>query len=252
MNYFQREPGASAPRRRHALIFGGFGMQSKHCSELAGIYSEHGASEVVALCHPLRQMVVPRLGLRRARKLAGNFARFGQGDDVVVHLFSGAVFIFFIMLKYMPEQARQSIRAVVFESSPMDCGAEQFGRYVSWRLGRTYRPLYAAPFVPLRPMTGITRRFEAQLREGRFILAPEAKIHFIQCKDDQIVDASYIDDYRRQLEARGHDTSERTYSGARHCRALSDCPADYRTDMAGLLHAYWGEAGIRSETSHQL
>lgn len=224
---------------RRALIFGGFGMEPKHCSQLATLYQKFGAHRVTPLCHSLQQMTVPRLGDRQARKLAREFALLGHHDDVVVHLFSGAVFIFFRMLGYLPEQARQAIRAVIFECSPMDCRAEQFGRFVSWRLDRNYGAHFAAPFLLLRPMAGITRRFEARHRQDMRRIPARALVHFVLCEDDPIIDPDYVEAYRQELTALGHVTSMTIHSGARHCRALTDCRADYQADIAQLLGAHW-------------
>jgi hypothetical protein len=90
------EHAASIPQpQRQALIFGGFDMQPKHCRGIADIYRQHGAQSVTPLCHSLRQMTVVRLGDRQARQLAHRFASLTAHDEVVVHLYSGAVFIFF-------------------------------------------------------------------------------------------------------------------------------------------------------------
>lgn len=224
--------------RRRTIIFGGFGMQPGHCAKLANIYRKDHGNDVVALCHSLHEMTIPRIGRRRARQLAEKINRYDDGD-LTVHLYSGAVFIFGCLLPLLNDKVRESIRAVIFESSPMDCRAEQFGRFLSWRLGREYTPKYAAPFVALRPMVGITRRFQVRHRHERLLLPSHARVHFIQCANDPIIDSDYVETYRQELEARGHITSLTTHRDARHCRALSDCPADYRADLEGLFDTLW-------------
>lgn len=234
------EHAASIPQpQRQALIFGGFDMQPKHCRGIADLYRQHGAQSVTPLCHSLRQMTVVRLGDRQARQLAHRFASLTAHDEVVVHLYSGAVFIFFRLLGYLPVQARQAIRAVVFECSPMDCQAEQFGRFASWRLGRDYRRRHAAPFVLLRPLAGITRRFERDHHAAMRLLDAETAVHFILCDNDPIIDPGYVTAYHRELSDRGHITSLTLHRGARHCRALSDCPQPYQTDLSHFLDRHW-------------
>lgn len=224
----------SAASRRRTLIFGGFGMQPSHCERLAEIYRENYGNDVVALCHSLHEMTVPRIGRRRARQLAETLNQ-GTDTELTIHLFSGAAFIFGCLLSHLTDEVRNSIRAVIFESSPMGCRAEQFGRFLSWRIGRDYTPKYAAPFVALRPMVGINRRFETRHRRERLLLPAHVRVHFIQCDGDPIIDSGYVETYRRELDAQGHMTSITTHRGARHCRALSDCPVAYRADLTTLL-----------------
>lgn len=232
-------PGPIIHPQRLALIFGGFDMQPKHCRDISTLYRQHGAQRVTPLCHSLQQMTVVHLGDRQARRLAQRFAGLTAHDEVVVHLYSGSVFIFFRLLSYLPTAARRAIRAVVFECSPMDCQAEQFGRFTSWRLGRDYRRRHAAPFVLLRPLAGITRRFEREHHAAMRLLDVDTAVHFILCEDDPIIDPDYVTAYHRDLSEKGHATSLTRHRGARHCRALSDCPEPYKTDLSRFLDRHW-------------
>lgn len=221
--------------QRQALIFGGFGMRPEQCRGIGDFYRQQGAQSVTLLCHSLQQMTVVGLGDRQARRLAQRFASLTPHDEVVVHLYSGSVFIFFRLLSQLPTAARLAIRAVVFECSPMDCQAEQFGRFTSWRLGRDYRRRHAAPFVLLRPLAGITRRFEAEHHAAMRLLDVGTAVHFILCEDDPIIDPDYVQAYQRDLSDRGHATSLTLHRNARHCRALADCPEMYRADLSRFL-----------------
>lgn len=229
-------------RGRPVVIFGGFGMKRAHCTRLARLYRRLGAGDILVLDHPLHKMIVLRFGDRQARKLAAFFASAGYEDDVTVHVFSGSVFLAGRILRYLPEQTKNAIKSVVFECSPMDCRAENFSRFVAWRFNRTHKSYFSAPFVLLRPLVGITRRFEAQIREGRFLIPPMAALHFIQSSDDPIIDPAYVDAYRKDLDARGYRTSGTVHHGARHCRAITDCALEYRADLRAFLHAQWGVA----------
>jgi len=192
------------------------------------------------LTHPLHKMVVPALGDRQARKLADFFASTGYKDDVTVHLFSGAVFLAGRVLRILPEETKQAIKSIVFECSPMDCKAENFGRFVAWQLKHRHRFYHTAPFLPLRPLIGLNRRFEREIDEGRFLIPPSAALHFIQSHNDPIIDPAYVDAYRHDLDSRGYRTSGIVHHGARHCRALTDCAPEYRADLRAFLHAQWG------------
>lgn len=231
---------AMVRRGRPVVIFGGFGMKRNHCTRLARLYRRLGAGEILVLTHPLHEMIIPRFGDRQARKLAAFFDSTDFNEDVTVHLFSGSVFLGGRILRYLSEEKKKAITSVVFECSPMDCKAENFGRFVAWRANRKYGRHFSAPFVPLRPLVGITRGFEAQIREGRFLIPPHAALHFIQSSDDPIIDPAYVDAYQQDLASAGYRTSMTVHPGARHCRALTDCPADYRADLAAFLHAQWG------------
>lgn len=214
-------------------------MQPRHCRGISDFYRQQGAQSVTLLCHSLQEMTVVRLGDRQARRLAQRFATLTPHDEVVVHLYSGAVFIFFRLLGHLPKAACRAIRAVVFECAPMDCQAEQFGRFASWRLGRDYRRRHAAPFVLLRPLVGITRRFEREHHAAMRLLGVETAVHFILCEDDPIIDPDYVETYQRDLSDRGHATSLTLHRNARHCRALADCPDRYRTDLSHVLKRHW-------------
>lgn len=225
--------------QRQALIFGGFDMQPKHCRGISDLYRQHGVQSVTPLCHSLQQMTVVRLGDQQARRLAQRFANLTAEDAVAVHLYSGSVFIFFRLLSHLPIAARRAIRTVVFECSPMDCQAEQFGRFASWRLGRDYRRRHAAPFVLLRPLAGITRRFEREHHAAMRLLDVDTAVHFILCEDDPIIDPGYVTAYHRDLLHKGHASSLTLHRNARHCRALSDCPEPYQADLAQFLDRHW-------------
>ena len=227
-------------RRRPVVIFGGFGMTRSHCTRLARLYRRLGAGDILVLTHPLHQMVVPALGERQARKLAAFFASAGYEEEVTVHLFSGSVFLAGRVLRLLPEKTKNAIKSIIFECSPMDCRAENFGRFVSWRLNQRHRFYHTAPFIPLRPLIGLNRRFERELHEERFLIPTGAALHFIQSHDDPIIDPAYVDAYRRDLASRGHRTSGIVHHGARHCRALTDCAAAYHADLRAFLHAQWG------------
>lgn len=219
-----------------ALILGGFGMQPDHCRELEKLYRENQIATVTPICHSLPGMTVFRIGDRRARELAQWFNTHCAEDHSVIHLFSGAVFVFGLFLSYLTEQARNAIHGVVFECSPMDCQAEQFGRFLSWRLGRQYSRRYALPFSVLRPLMGINRRFEVAHQRALLLLPTHTKFHFIQSDNDPIIDAAYVEAYGRSLEGRGHTVSMTSHADARHCRALSDRADDYRADLQAFLH----------------
>ena len=222
-----------APAR--AVILGGFGMQPKHCQELESLYRENQICAVTPICHSLHEMTIFRIGNRRARELAGWFNAECVEDKSVIHLFSGSVFIFGLFLTYLTDQARNSIQGVVFESSPMDCQAEQFGRFLCWRLGRPYARRYVLPFSVLRPLMGITPRFEKRHQRELLLLPKHTKFHFIHCDNDPVINMPYVESYSQTLRMRGHDVSMATYADARHCRALTDCPADYRVDLRAFL-----------------
>lgn len=228
------------PQSRPVVIFGGFGMRRSHCTRLARLYRRLGAGDILALTHPLHQMVVPALGDRQARKLAEFFAAAGYEEGVTVHLFSGSVFLAGRILRLLPEKTKCAIKSIVFECSPMDCKAENFGSFMAWRLNQRHRFYHTAPFIPLRPMMGLNRRFEREIHEGRFLIPPGAALHFIQSQDDPIVDPAYVEAYRQDLDSRGYRTSGIVHQGARHCRALTDCADEYRADLSAFLHAQWG------------
>ena len=232
-------PPSSVGERTRVVIFGGFGMQPHHCGQLAALYRQKQSDEVEVFCHSLHEMTVPRIGDRRAQQLAARFNQDESEGGLIVHLFSGAVFIFGCLLPYLKDSVREAIRGVVFECSPMDCKAEQFGRFLSWRLGREYAPKYALPFVALRPLVGITKRFELRHKHERLLLPTSARVHFIQCENDPIVDSGYVELFQRELIARGHEVSHTTHQRARHCRAITDCPKKYQADLREFLNRLW-------------
>lgn len=235
--------------RQRVVIFGGFEMQPRHCQQLAALYREQQSNRVEVFCHSLHEMTIPRIGDRRARRLADWFNRNESDEGLVIHLFSGAVFIFGGVLPYLKDSVLDKIRGVVFECSPMDCKAEQFGRFLSWRLGREYTFNYAAPFVALRPLVGITKRYERRHKHERLLLPTNAKVHFIQCENDPIVDNDYVEKYLQELTARGHETSKTTHQHARHCRAIKDCPKNYQADLRAFLNELWSKENAGDETS---
>jgi hypothetical protein len=231
----------TAAKRLRLAVFGGFGMRFKHCERIARLYSEmDGRIDVERTslwCHSVSEMTIPRKGDRAIRRMVKSFNSPLKDEELIIHLHSGSVFIFFRMLPSFSDAARKSIRSVIFECSPMDCQAEQFGRFLSWTLKRNYGPRHALPFKILRPVFGINRAFESRHRQERLMLPVPARIHFIQCEDDPIVDPGYVARYREELDEQGHYTSLTSHRGARHCRARVDKPEEYRADISVLLQS---------------
>lgn len=215
----------------HVAVFGGFGMTTRHLRPLSKLYKKIGVENVSMLCHPLQELCIPAIGTWRARKVAKWLESITSEAPLVIHLFSRSVFLFFRALSYVSDASRQTIVGIIFECSPIDCKAEQFGRYLSWSLGKDYSVKYAIPFTLLRPIFGINRLFESRHQREQLLLPTHAAAHFINCTNDKIVNLDYIRVYQEKLARRGHKTSLTVHNQARHCQAIADNSRLYNEDI---------------------
>ena len=236
----------SEPINTRAILFGGFDMKPCHLSRLSKLYQKNNLSEVEILCQPLHMLSIPFFGARRALEIAEWMNGLDHNDGNVIHVFSGATYLFARVLSHLTERARASIKGVVFECSPMDCGPEQFGRFVSWRLGRQYSSKYALPFIPFCSFAGLNERFKARYRMERMLLSVDTKVCFVLSSEDQIIDPSFVNEYKLELEKNGNITSMTEFKGAGHCRALLDCADDYRFNLSRFVIGVFSNSHVES------
>ena len=224
------------------IIFGGFDMQPCHVNRLSKLYRSKNVSEVDIFCHPLHTLSIPLFGGRRALEVAEWMNGLNNDEDKIIHVFSGAAYLFARVAFHLTKQTHKSVKGIVFECSPMDCGAEQFGRFAAWRLEQEYTSTFAIPFKPFCFFTGNNENFKARYRRERMLMPLETKVHFIRCDDDVLIDPNVVDEYRRQLEKKGNITSETIFKNAGHCRAVLDCFDEYRSDVSRFVEMVWPKA----------
>ena len=223
------------------FIVGGFAMKTKHLDKYKILYSELGVHHV-ELRSPTRvTMTIPRQCDRYARCLAHQLEQTER--PIILHLFSGGVWIYYALNEFLSGAARRRIHAVVFESTPLDVKPEQFGRFAAWAAGFDYRPVWSYPFVLYRKLVGISSAWEARNRIRMFNLPQHLKVVFIYSKVDPVADPRYIEAYASQLHNRGIDVSTVVLSAARHCRAIHDQHSVYRETIAACVASLWQAPG---------
>ena len=181
------------------LIIGGFAMKPRHLMKYRKLYREQGIERVETLAPSILTMTVPRFADRAARQLLTQLQ--DHDGEIVLHLFSGAVWIYYALNEFAPDAVRSKIRAVVFESTPLDVKPEQFGRFMAWKLGRAYQPIWSRPFVLYRWLVGISPTWEARNRRNMLALPAAQKVLFVYSQSDVIAEPSYIDQYVTALHS---------------------------------------------------
>ena len=229
---------ASPPKARVAaqiqvVLLAGFAMSQHHLEKYRGLYGQFGVAGSEGVVPGLACMTVPRLCDRYAKRLAERLDR-GQGP-LVLHVFSGAVWIYFALNQFASAGLRRLIVGIVFESTPLDVQAEQFGRFAAWFAGRRYRPAWSRPFVPYRRVVGISARWEARNRAWMRAIPVWVQVLAIHSRQDPVADANYIQRYLDTLASLGCGVSALTLDSARHCLAIRDEPASYRAALGGWL-----------------
>ncbi|MCH9673061.1 MAG: TMEM53 family protein [Gammaproteobacteria bacterium] len=217
------------------LLLGGFGMRRRHLNAYCGVYRALGVSPMDAIALDVLTMTIPRQCDRFARRLLDRLER--SNERLVIHLFSGAVWIYFALNAYASPALRARIVGVVFESTPLDSKPEQFGRFLSWKLGRNYRRYWSYPFYVYRTLVGISRKWESRNANRMLSVPSSTQVLFIYSHSDSIADAKYIERYIEQLRGKQVRVSALRLHEARHCLAIKDRKADYVAYLAGALGA---------------
>lgn len=234
-------PAPGAPTS--GLMIGGFTMTGRHLDHYRHLYRELGLTRVLQRTPSLAAMSIPAFCERYARDLAREC--FTLEGGVHLHLFSGSIWIYYALNQIPGIRAR--VRSVVMESTPLDVGAEQFGRFAAWRLRRTYGRGWSYPFMAYRRLVGISGRWEIENSKRMHALPAALPILSIYSKADPVADPDFIRHYNAELARRGCRVRALELDHARHCLAMRDEPERYRLTLSEFLR----DAGvIRGEGAH--
>ena len=217
------------------VIIGGFGMTDRHLRYHERLYKSFGLTTIVRLTYPVLTLTRPKALRREATKLERMLLEEHSGAPVVFHLFSGAIFLYHYLIGAMQSQLRARMRAVVFESTPLDLKSEQFGRFLAWRLGVRYRPIMNLPFIPYRRIVRIAGSGEIANERQIDATPTDLEALIISADNDPILSQEYITSYSARIAALGANVSRLRLSSARHCRAIIEDPGTYRESINCLL-----------------
>jgi hypothetical protein len=208
-----------------AFIIGGFGMSKQQLLRYMRLYLNMGFAEVKMFTPPMSVMTIPALCEKYAKRMIEIIRT--QDEGIHFHLFSGSVWIFYALNDLCGEDMRRRIHSVVMESTPLDVKAEQFGRFLAWRLKRRYQAVYAIPFMFYRWFVRITPAWENRNRRRMLDVPQHCSLLCVYSKSDQIVDPLYIENYLHVLSIKGVNVKKLVLDQADHCHAIRDCPDKY-------------------------
>lgn len=217
----------------NTLLIGGFGMRMAHLEKYRQLYVGLGVDMTTAITPSVLTMTIPARCEAYATRLAEGLERVPGA--IRLHLFSGAVWIYYALNALASPQLRDRIVSVVFESTPLDSRAEQFGRFLAWRCGRSYQPWWALPFHPYRSAVGISQRWEAQNRRRMTNLPEHLRVLCIYSSADQVADARYIEAYIAALRLRKLRVTWLRLTNGRHCLAMRDDRQAYLSALTDSL-----------------
>ena len=220
-------------RRLSVLIIGGFLMNIHHLKKYEQLYRQYCIDDVTLITPSLQNMTIPTLCEQFARKLLAFLEC--RRDSVVIHVFSGAVWIYYALNDLAHSKQRNKVKAVIFESTPLDVKPEQFGRFLAWKLQREYRPFWSYPFIAFRLLAGITSNWESRNLVRMESIPEHIKVLFIYSKNDKVISRKYIDQYNRLLKNKGIATYSLALNSARHCLAIRDDNSAYKNAIKQLL-----------------
>lgn len=226
-------PPLTDPALPDAVLLAGFGMQARHLQKYETLYRRLGVPDVHAFVPGVLNGTWPRRCDAYAKVLARRLEELDR--PIVLHVFSGGVWVYYALNAFASDALRRRIVAVVFESTPLDVTPEQFGRFAAWFLGRRYHAGWSWPFVPYRWLVGISPRWEARNVQRMLNLPRHLQVLGIFADDDPVADPGFIASYLRALETQGLTVRALRLQAARHCLALRDACDRYVGALVGLL-----------------
>lgn len=225
--------GADLVADPDVVLLGGFGMADRHLRKYEQLYRRLGVHDVHLRSPGVLHGTIPRRCDAYARRLVAQLTALER--PLVLHVFSGAVWIYYALNHFADEALRRRILGVVFESTPLDVTPEQFGRFTAWRLGRRFHRGWSRPFVLYRWLVGISPDWEADNVRRMLSLPAHLQILGIYADDDPVADSGFITHYFNALLRQGHRVRTLRLESARHCLAIRDHCERYCESLAWLL-----------------
>ena len=202
------------------IILGGFFMTVHHLKKYEQMYRQYGIENIELISPSIHNMTIPRLCERFARQLLRSLET--KNNPAVIHMFSGAVWIYYALNDIAHSRERNKIKAVIFESTPLDVKPEQFGRFLAWKFKRNYQRSWSYPFVVFRLLAGISGKWEKRNLIRMTSIPSHLKVLCIYSKTDTITCKQFIEHYLDTLEQKGICVHRLLLNNARHCLAIRD------------------------------